>query len=407
MRLTERLALVAADAKQIRESITFHDPRAKNFDESYGLGRDERLVGRTGPRWDSQVLECAQIFDAALNGRRWKGMPGDYVLREAMTTSDFPLLFGDLLYRQLLGNYMPYPVTYPKYFRIVDLKDFRKLHMYTIDGGQGILNVVKEREPYPETKFIEGQYSVAVVKYGRRYGISFEMVINDDLNAFQQRPALMATGARRTEEYLATTMLCDVNGPHASFFTVGNANIVTGNPALSTPGLQTAFKILAAQKDKDGQPIVIDAVNLVVTPNDEITAQNILHASQLRINDATGGGSSGQFLYVENWMKAKVTLSVNPYIPYVASSATANPWFLIANPNDMTQRPAFVFGFLKGRRQPQLFIKDPDQRMLGGGNSDPMEGDFDTDSIDYKLRHIMGAAQIDPKMAVSSNSTGS
>jgi hypothetical protein len=409
MKLTERLSQVAKEAAAIRNSLTFHDPNKKEFNTDFALERGERRIqGGTGSDWNRRVLEAATLFKDVYSGAR-----PDWHMKEAMTTSDFPLLFGDLLYRQLLGNYMPYPVSYPQYFRIYDLADFRKLHLYTIDGGQGILDVVPQGAPYPETKFVEGEYDISVVKYGRRYGINFEMVVNDDLNAFQQRPALMALGARRSEEFLATTQMMDVNGPHASFFTSGNKNIVTGNPPLSIQGLQTAFRVLKAQKDKDGQPIVIEAATLVVPPALEITANNILHALQLRINAESGGGTSDQFLYAANWMSAKVKLSVNPYFPYIGTASSGDgvvgddSWMLVANPNDMNQRPAFMFGFLRGRRQPQLFIKSPNQMMLGGGNADPMDGDFDTDSIDYKLRHIFGAAQGDPKMAVSSDGSGS
>lgn len=400
----ETLNNIKTGAAAIREAIQFSniDRVGANTDLSQGLSRRERAVRlRNDPRWKMAVAECGNLFADVYAGRR-----PDWHLKEAMTSADFPNIFGDLLYRQLLGNYTPYPVTYPNYMRIAELNNFRKLHMYALDGGQGALTVpMKEREPYKEVAFVESPYSVSVSKYGRRYGISMEMVINDDLNAFQQRPLMMATGARRGEEYLATTMLCDVNGPHAGFFTSGNKNIVTANPALSFAGLQTAYKVLAAQKDKDGEPITITAVRLVVTPNDEIVANNILNAREVRVSEA--GGTTNQLAYIQNWMAGRVTISVNPYIPIVASSATANPWFLIAEPNDMTQRPAFVFAFLRGRRQPQLFLKDPDAVPLSGGAPDPLDGDFDHDGIDYKLRHFFGAAQIDPKMAVASNGTGS
>ncbi len=392
MLLAEKMKQIGTDVAALRKSFTITDTKTK---VNEGLSRSDRrlyLQSREGQR---QVGALARIIADVHEGSR-----PEWHLKEAMGTSDFPNLFGDLLYRQLLGNYMPYPVTYPNYFRVVDVKDFRALHLYAIDGAQGILPQVHEHEPYPEVSFTETPYSVSVLKYGQRYGVSFEMMIQDDLNAFASRPMMMAVGARRSEEYLATTKLCDVNGPDATFFSSGNKNIATG--ALTTPNLQAAFKILAAQKDADGQPIVIDAVNLVVTPNDEITAQNIMHASQLRINDGTGGGAAGQFLYVENWMKAKVSLSVNPYIPYVASSCASNPWFLIANPNDLSQRPAFVFAFMRGRRQPQMWVKDPDAMALGGGDSSPLEGDFDNDDINYKIRHIFGATQADPKFAVAS-----
>lgn len=400
MRFAERLQNVAADARRIREAMTFHDPRSQNFDaREGGMSRADRLISRrTDAQWQGMVLECAELILDVQRGRRpvWH-------LQEAMTTSDFPNLFGDLLYRQLLGNYVPYPVSYPKYCRIVDVNDFRKMHLYAIDGGQATMKTpIKERAPYPEIKFTETPYTLQVAKYGRRYSITFEMVINDDLNAFSQRPALMATGARRSEEYLATTMIADAAGPHASFYTSGNKNIVTGNPALSVAGLQTAYAVLAAQLDAEGEPIVINAVTLVVPPSLQITAENILSAMEIWSVEA--GGTANQQLHFANWMKGKVTLAVNPYLPIVTTTGTvgSTEWFLFADPTDATQRPAVAFGFLRGRREPQLFVKDSDQMQLGGGPVDPLEGDFDSDSIDYKLRHIFGAVQVDPKMSVAS-----
>jgi hypothetical protein len=272
--------------------------------------------------------------------------------------------------------------------------------MYAIDGGQGLLEEVKEYAPYPETSFLETPYAVSVKKYGRRYGLSFEIMIQDDLGAFNDRPQLMAVGARRSEEWLATTMMCDINGPHAGFFNAPNANLATG--PLTIKNLQIALSKLKSAVDKDGQPIIIDMVHLVTTPGNEIIARNILGANQLRINDATGGGDAGTFMYTDNWMAGKLALSINPYIKYVASSCATEPWFLVASTSDGSVRPAFMFAFLRGRRQPQLWVKDPDAILLGGGDSSPAEGSFDNDSIDYKLRHIFGAAQGDPKAAVAS-----
>lgn len=397
MLLTDRLKGLGADVAAIRASFKPESPFSSQFNanEGGGISRQDRMIRLKGVEGQRQVAALASLMADIHHGRR-----PDWHLREAMGVADFPNLFGDLLYRQLLGNYMPYPTTYQRWCRVVDVKDFRTLHLYAIDGGQGILPQVKEHGPYPEVTFVETPYGVAVLKYGQRYGISFEMLIQDDLNAFNSRPLMMATGARRSEEYLATTMLCDVNGPEATFFSNANKNLATG--PLTIKNLQSAWKLLAAQKDKDGQPIVIDAVHLVTGPNNEIQARNILNAGQLRINANSGGGDADTFMYVDNWMKSKVELSINPYIPYVASSCATDPWFLVANPNDMSQRPAFVFAFMRGRRTPQLFVKDPDAMMLGGGVSDPTEGSFDNDDINYKIRHIFGKTQADPKFAVAS-----
>ena len=390
MLLTDKLKAISQQTREIRESLT--DVRTPADVEFANEGR--RQIRATGAP-SRQVMALASMMSEIREGRR-----PDWHIREAMSTSDFPLLFGDLLYRQLLGNYVPYPTTYQNYFRIIDVKDFRQLNLYAIDGGQGLLEEVKEYAPYPETSFVETPYKVSVKKYGRRYVISFELGIQDDLGAFTDRPQLMAIGARRSEEWLATSQLVDVNGPIAPFFSAANKNLATG--PLTIDNLQKAFTMLKKQTDKDGHPIVMETVHLVTTPGNEIVALNILNALQIRVNDGVGGGSASQFLYAENWMKNKLQLSINPYINYIATGLATEPWFLIASPSDVSQRPAFMFAFLRGRRQPQLWVKDPDAILLGGGDSSPLEGSFDNDAIDYKLRHIFGAAQGDPKGAIAS-----
>ena len=41
--------------------------------------------------------------------------------------------------------------------------------------------------------------------------------------------------------------------------------------------------------------------------------------------------------------------------------------------------------------------------MPGTGEVNPMDGDFETDSIMYKIRHVLGGTLLDPIMAVASN----
>ena len=53
-------------------------------------------------------------------------------------------------------------------------------------------------------------------------------------------------------------------------------------------------------------------------------------------------------------------------------------------------------------------MKSPDAiRIGGGGLVDPMQGSFDDDSIDYKIRHCYGGIIIDPLASVASNGSGS
>ena len=97
---------------------------------------------------------------------------------------------------------------------------------------------------------------------------------------------------------------------------------------------------------------------------------------------------------------------MNPYIPIVASSSNGNTsWFLFANPNN--GRPALEMAFLRGHEEPEIFMKTSNAQRIGGGMTDPMDGDFDTDSLQYKVRHVLGGARLDPKMTVASSGAGS
>lgn len=348
-----------------------------------------------GSNYPKRLAEAARLIADVYTGRRPM-----YLLREAMTTSDFPLLFGDILDRQLLANYREWPQVWPLYCKRGTVRDFRTVSRHYIDGAEDTLDGVDEQAEYPMAGLSEGRYQYAVGKYGRKVPFSWETLINDDLDAFRDLPARLARAARRSEEKFATQLHVDANGPHASLYTVGNANIVTGNPALSIAGLQTAMGVLGAMVDADGEPIVVDAVVLEVPPALEITAQNILNAISISVEVNAAAGTAQQNIVAQNWMRGRVTLAVNPYIPLVATIADGNTcWFLHAAPN--AGRPAFEMGFLRGHEEPEIFMKQPNATRVGGGMN-ATDGDFDTDSIEYKIRHVFGGSRMSPKATVAS-----
>lgn len=382
---------------QLIESIWAEEASIQKLFGSEGQGV-RSVRGRANPEYMSRLAEAAKFVADVMEGRR----PA-YHLREALTTSDFPLLFGDILDRQLLANYREAPATYQNYCKIAQVPDFRTVKRLYVDGAQGVLTEVKPQAEYPERKLTEGKYEYAVRKYGARIPFAWETNINDDLDALKDIPERFGRAARRTEEKLATELFVDANGPHASFYTAQNGNIVPGNPPLSVAGLQAALQLLSEMKDSDGEPIVIDMVHLVVPPALEITANNILNALQLEL--AAEGGDASRKLVVANWMKNRLKLHVNAYIPMVASTANGNTsWFLFADPKN--GRPAIEIGFLRGHTEPEIFMKSPNAQRVGGGAVNPLDGDFDTDSIQYKVRHVLGGTRMDPKMTVASNGSG-
>lgn len=354
---------------------------------------------RQHPQYNRMLSEALTVVQRA-RGSRY----GFLRFQEAMGTADFPLIMGDVLQRQALGYYQEAPYTWRNYCRRGVVPDFRAVKRFAADGAEGVLMGVSEKNPYKPAVLSETSYSYSVSKYGRTLNWSWEAWINDDLGLLgASSPDRLGKAARRSEEKFATGLFVGTTGPLSTLYTSGNKNIVTSNPALSISALQTAMQILGAMVDADGEPIAIETVELVVPPALEITAMNILNATELWLT--AGGGASGYEVHVTNWMRQRTRLSVNYYIPIVASSSNGSTsWFLFASA--AAGRPALEMGFLQGHETPELFQKIGDQQRIGGGVN-PLDGDFDRDVVSFKVRHVFGGTALDPKATVASNGSGS
>lgn len=363
--------------------------------------------------YQRHLVEAAQLYAQVINGNRRAALD----FQEAMTTSDFQLLFGDVLDRQILANYQSMPVQWDSVARRGRVRDFRTVKRYTLDGGEAILDEVKQQGEYKAAKLTDGKYEYAVTKRGRRIPLAWETLINDDLDAFADIPRRLGNAARRSEERFCTTLYATATGPASAFFNAGNRNLIAqatyanlpDNPDLAVDGLQYAFEVLGRQVDTDGAPIYVEGAVLVVPPALEVPARNILNATEI----VTAAGSSGvesdagrtDQLRVANWMANRTRLVVNPWLPIVDTTTGNTAWYLFADPG--VGRPAMEMGFLIGHESPELFQKTPNAVRVGGGPIDPTDGDFETDSVEWKLRHVWGGTLMDPKSAVASKGTNS
>lgn len=331
-----------------------------------------------------------------------------HTMNESMGTEDFPELLGDAIDRQLLMGYAEAPSIVPMIAKMSQLRDFRQAKRFAIDGGEGNLgDAILPGAPYPEAKLAETKYTIQLAKYGRRLPFFWELLVNDDLGAFNDVVRRFGRAARRSEQKAVTTAYAN----NTNFFKTANKNLVTtafgaatNNPVLGIAGLQSAFTVLAKQLDADGEPILVEGVTLVVPPALEVTAMNILNS--LTIDTAAVGGDSNQVLRVTNWIRNRIKLAVDAYLPIVDGSHGSTGWYLFADP--MSGRPAMEFATRRGTSGPEIFLKASNAiRIGGGGMTDPLDGDFDHDTIDYKVRHCYGVAMYDGKMAVYSNGSGS
>lgn len=374
------------------------------FNNADGRKAPSRNGGTSG-RYKELLREALNLYADVLHGKK----PA-YYLREAMTTSDFPVLFGDILDRQMLAEYEARPSNWRQFIKTRTVNDFREVeYRYFPDGqsSQGRLRRVREQQEYPEAALEDmSKIRYSIGKFGRRMPLSWELLINDDTDYFARIPSDFGRAAVNTENYEALELFVGAAGPVAPFFSAGNKNLFTGpNSALSISSLQTALGAFANLRDDQGQPIFIDAAIMVVPPSLEVLAQNIINATEIEFTGVTVGegnlgAAGGARVRAANWLRNRVRVVVEPYLPIINTSASSNSlWFLFADPN--SGRPAAEAAFLRGNESPAVFIKEPNARRVGGGGINPTDGDFDTDSVEYKVRHVFGGSRIEPRAAVA------
>ncbi len=402
------------------------------FSDDYTTG-DHSVIGiNSGPSFEDVLADIERSSKLRENGRHnatymrklekftgmlkmlSEGRIRSHHLQEVLTTSDFPILFGDVLDRRLLGQYQQQSTSWQTYAQRGTVPDFRSSRIIAVDGlatpfNSALYNQSENEEVKYDNNLGETGYTTSVNVYEKAWAISWRMFINRALNFIQRVPTLIATGAARTEEKFVTSLFVGAGGPDSTFFSVGNANYInttngaaSTNPPLSVQGLRDAFNVLYRKVDAGGDPIAIDAVTLVVPPLLQLTAQEILRAAQLEITPATS--ALGTRYQTPNWA-SKIKLAVNWYLPVIDATANKHTtWYMFADPN--VGRPAMEVTFLEGYERPSFWQKAPNTMRMGGA-VDPMMGDFGDMSQHYKVMHVIGGTLLDPKSAVVSNGSGS
>jgi hypothetical protein len=363
------------------------------------LAEIQKLGGPSGyavrmqnPAYVARVVQAQQLFEAACAGDRYAQMDFQNLmggrparsLSEAMSTSDYPILFGDTLNRSLATRYAQAQPIWKQFAARQVVRDFRPSKIIDFMGGGAVLDRVPELEEYPARAFAESQFTTTLAKYGDRLMWSWEMGINDDLGAFARAPQALSTGATSTEDYLATSVLANASGPLAWLGTAGNVPLTAVN-------LEAGVQKITDVVDSDGNPIDIGTPILMVPKALELTAKNIVNTTEVRQQNGSGSGStitttSG------NGLSETPKIVVNRWLTAIDKSGTAkSTWYLLPDPNG--PRPAVYETFLQGHETPDLRVKADGGMRLGGGAVDPMDGSFERDSVEYRIRHVVGGNQ--------------
>lgn len=242
--------------------------------------------------------------------------------------------------------------------RIRSARDFKTNSYYSLTGGTKYEKVGPGGEIKHAT-LAEQSYTAKADTYGKMLGISREHLINDDLSALTELPMLLGRGAGDAlNEVFWTEFLADLN----TFYTSGRGNVSTGaGSALSSAGLQAALLKFRKQTDPDSRPLGLTPRILLVPPELEVTAEELILSSGIN----TGGAATDTKVPNRNIWVAKYQVVTSTFLSnstFTGYSTTA--WWLIADP---MQLPLIAVLFLNGREAPIIETVEPSVDRLGIG----------------------------------------
>jgi hypothetical protein len=368
------LLMRAKTASRVKR--TLHEGKvadgAEDFSRMSLLRLAENFLRRSGvntDRFHSPDIARAAIGDpkalARMNIQR-----GDAAYH---TTGTFANLMLDAANKTLLAGYEEAPYTWNLWARQAgSVNDFKPINRIRFSESPD-LEHVPENSAYPEGIMADSKESYEVEKFGKTFSVTWETVVNDDLDAISRIPAMHGNAARRVQnkkvyEVLTSNPTMGDNNPlFSSSHASGDNTQGAGAPAVGT--LNTAFLKMMLQKGLNSNAIISVIPRYLIVPV-------ALSATALELFSSISYNAANNNEGVKNIYGPGGERSLTPIIEPVLDGNSSAAWYLAADPG---QIDTVELSFLSGEESPVL----------------ENEWDFDKDCYKYKIRQTFGVKAID------------
>lgn len=299
-------------------------------------------------------------------GVRVRGLSRDELATRALhSTSDFPLILSNVTNKTLRAAYETAPRTFGPIARRTTVADFRDVHRLQL-GEAPQLEKVNESGEYKRGTLGEAQEKYRIETFGKVIGITRQVLINDDLDAFTRVPALFGTAAATLESDVVWGVIT-ANAAMAdgkALFHAGHDNLAATGVKLDVAGLARARTAMSLQKGIDGKTVINIRPAFLVVPTsleleaEQLLAQNIVPAKSTDV--------------VPGSLRSLTVISE----PRLDPGTGAVPWYLMASPAAID---TIEYAYLEGQEGVAM------ETRMG----------FDVDGMEIRARLDFGAKAID------------
>lgn len=353
---SDKLRPLAAEGLYLRAGGTVEKPQEGSTQfRAMSLSQMARFFLERGG-CSCRSMSDRQVASALLSGGQGKLLA---------TRSDFKAIFADVAHRRLVQAYREAPATWRSFVNVVSASDFKPIQGITLSNAPDLLKV-NENAEYKTGDLKASQETYRVAKYGRILSLTLEMIIDDDLRAFQRIPAMFGASASRLYGDLVYNIFKEnpVMSDGNNLFSAAHNNLVSTGSAPSSDSLSEMRVMLRKQTGLQGETLDLQPRVMLIPLELETNAEILLRSTAL----PQDGMSQG---VVNPWANRLIPVA-DPRLS--AMSATA--WYMVADPN---QIDTIEMAFMDGQETPTIEEAE----------------DYETDSFRYKCRTFAGVGVMD------------
>lgn len=316
-----------------------------------GLPNADKAFGARTLEAADKIKRTTSIGEVLIEAARVNGYTGssrissgnaEQVIRAAFATHDISNLLGALVNKFLLNGFNAVESSWQEVSAVRSVNDFKAINLLRLNGDMKFKKVGNAGE-LKVAQASDTKRSVAADTYGISTQLTRQDMINDDLNALSQIPQRMGRGAALA---MNEAIWSEFQSSNSSYYQAATA--AAGN-ALALSSLKTATTAFRKLTDPDGNPLGIQPRVLLVPPELEITAAELMTSALLISGNTTKEPNA-------NVLQGRYRVVVSNYL------TSATTWWLAADAADL---PALDVVFLNGQQAPTIEQVAPDYQLLG------------------------------------------
>lgn len=333
----------AAGANELR-SYTLFDLAIESLER-----RGEKVRGK-----DKREVADKALFSA---GERTISLRGQ-------GTSDFPLILANVANKVMRKAYEEVPTTYQQWVQFADAVDFKEISRPQFSESPDLDHIVEGGE-YKSAEFGENQEKYKIQTYGKKFAVTRQTIINDDMNVLARVPALFGAAAARKVNGLVYKILTDnaALADGVALFHATHKNLAGTAAVVSVDSLGVGRAAMRKQMGIGSKATLNIVPRFIIIPAQlEVAAMQVIRSAF----DSAKQNSVTYNPFTELTPVVDATLDAN--------SLTA--WYLAADPR---QVDTVEVAFLNGQRTPYQ------EQRIG----------FDVDGLEMKVRIDVAAKALD------------